>query len=116
MSKPDDIHPPVKVRQPDSRFPVMTYFTDKGKAVGSIELDRVTGSVNLFPSEQATLHIRSFNENVSVFHRGQYLSLKKVEALLDVVHRVCREPDPMVAMVAPDLIRSAYEKMLEEEV
>jgi hypothetical protein len=33
MSKPDDIHPPVKVRQPDSRFPVMTYFTDKGKAV-----------------------------------------------------------------------------------
>ena len=116
MSKTDDIHPPVQVRQPDSRFPVMTYFTDKGKAVDSIELDRVTGSVNLFPSEQSTLHIRHFNKNVAVFHRGQFISLKNLEALLDVVHRVCRESDPMVAMVAPDLIKSAYEKMLEEEV
>ena len=95
---------------------VAEFRTFEGKTATTVEFDRNTGATRIHPGHELPLLVGGSLDGVAVYYRGAHIPLKAVYALLDTVHRIAGGQEPMVEMVAADLVKTGFAEMFSQSL
>ena len=116
MSKSKCVFVRTPPKHESGNITVAEFRTFDGKTATTVEFDQKTGATRIHPGHELPLLVGGSLDEVAVYYRGAHIPLKAVYALLDTVHRISGGDEPMVEMVAADLVRTSFAEMFSQSL